>query len=51
MLANVYLKYLKDKRLYAKCYTDLIDNNQSFENYKLLGDALMVIFFLMIFEL
>lgn len=30
-----------DRRHFAKCYTDLIDVSPSFENYKLLGDALM----------
>ena len=41
IMADVYLNHLMDRRHYAKCYKDLIDNNASFDNYKLLGDALM----------
>ena len=41
IMADVYLNNLMDRRHYAKCYKDLIDNNPSFDNYKLLGDALM----------
>ena len=41
IMADVYLTNLMDRRHYAKCYKDLIDNNPSFDNYKLLGDALM----------
>jgi len=43
LLADVYLNHLKDRRLYSKCYVDIIDVKKSFENYKLLGDALMKI--------
>ncbi|EGR31890.1 tetratricopeptide repeat protein [Ichthyophthirius multifiliis] len=43
ILADVYLEQLRDKRNYAKCYTDMVDLDQSFENYKLLGDALVKI--------
>lgn len=41
IMADVYLNHLIDRRHYAKCYKDLIDFNPSFDNYKLLGDALM----------
>lgn len=41
IMAEVYLNHLLDRRHYAKCYKDLIDVNPSFDNYKLLGDALM----------
>lgn len=43
ILADVYLTHLKDRRQYAKCYTDLIESNPSLENYKLLGDAFLKI--------
>lgn len=43
LLADIYLKHLKDRRHYAKCYFDLIEVDPSFENYKLLGNALMEI--------
>lgn len=43
ILADIYLEHLKDRRQYAKCYTDLVDQEASFNNYKLLGDALMKI--------
>ena len=43
LMATVYLKNLKDRRHYAKCYVDLVDQDPSFENYKLLGKALLTI--------
>lgn len=43
LLASVYLDHLRDRRSYAKCYADLIEAEPSFENYKLMGDALMKI--------
>lgn len=39
----MYLKYLKDRRNFTKCYLELIDADPSAENYKLMGDALMKI--------
>ena len=32
---------MKSRRQYAKCYSDIIDNAPSLENYKLFGDALL----------
>ena len=43
ILADVYLKYIKDRRNYTKCYHELLEAAPTFENYKLLGDALMKI--------
>ncbi|KAL4503354.1 hypothetical protein ABPG72_000960 [Tetrahymena utriculariae] len=43
ILADVYLDQLRDRRNYAKCYADLIEIDPSFDNYKMLGDALMKI--------
>ena len=42
-MADIYLKHLKDRRHYAKCYFDLVEHDGSFENCKLLGNALMEI--------
>lgn len=42
-MAAVYLDHMKDRRHYAKCYTDLITHNPSASNYKLLGLALLKI--------
>lgn len=44
LLADVYLTHLKDRRNYAKCYQELIIADESFNNYNLLGDALMKIY-------
>lgn len=41
ILANVHLNHLRDRRQFAKCYTDLIEASPTFENYKLLGNALL----------
>eukprot|EP01135_Chromosphaera_perkinsii_P008100 Nk52_evm16s1129 gene=Nk52_evmTU16s1129 len=41
--ADVYLKYRKDTRMYAKCYRDLVDTFPSANTYILLGDAYMSI--------
>ena len=43
ILANVYLEHLKDRRQYARCFYEVIENNPSFENYKTLGDAFIKI--------
>ena len=46
-MADIYLKYLKDRRNFAKCYIELIEvkfikkANPTYENYKLLGRALV----------
>jgi len=42
-MADIYLKQLKDRRNYAKCYVDLIEVSPTFENYKLLANALLSI--------
>jgi tetratricopeptide repeat protein 21B len=41
MLAEIYLTRMRNRRQYAKCYSDIIDSSPSLENYKLLGDALL----------
>lgn len=43
ILADVYLKYLKDRRNYTKCYAEIIEAEPTAENYKLIGDAFMKI--------
>lgn len=35
------MEHVKDRRHYAKVYSELIEANENFDNYKLLGDALM----------
>lgn len=40
-MADIYLKHLKDRRNFAKCYVDLIEADPTYENYKLLARALM----------
>lgn len=42
-MAEIYLKYRKDKRLYTSVYRELIDKKPSPETYLLLGDAYMSI--------
>ena len=34
MLADIHLKYLKNRKGYARCFYEIIENNPSFENYK-----------------
>ena len=41
LMAYIYLVQLKDRRHYAKCYSDLIDVDPSFVNYKIYGIALL----------
>lgn len=41
LLADIYLKYVKDRRNYTLCYVELIEAEPTAENYKLMGDALM----------
>ena len=43
ILANVFLNQLKDRRLYAKQYADLVADYPTFTNYKNLGNALLEI--------
>ncbi|KAJ3117392.1 Tetratricopeptide repeat protein 21B [Phlyctochytrium bullatum] len=40
-MANVYLQYKNDRKAYAKCYSEIIDQIESAEAYLLLGDAFM----------
>ncbi len=43
ILANVFLNQLKDRRLYAKQYADIVADYPTFVNYKNLGNALLEI--------
>ncbi|CAK75826.1 unnamed protein product (macronuclear) [Paramecium tetraurelia] len=43
ILADVYLKYLKDRRNYTRCYAEIIEAEPTAENYKLIGEAFMKI--------
>ena len=43
MLADIHLKYLKNRKGYARCYYEIVENNPSFENYKIYGDAMIQI--------
>ena len=38
-LANIYLNYHKDRKLYAKCYEDILDINPTIESHLMLGNA------------
>ncbi|XP_053327438.1 tetratricopeptide repeat protein 21B [Spea bombifrons] len=40
-MADIYLHYRKDKKLYASCYRDLVEKLPSSHSYLLLGDAYM----------
>ncbi|ELU05036.1 hypothetical protein CAPTEDRAFT_159405 [Capitella teleta] len=42
-MADIYLHHRKDKRLYASCYKDLVDQNPNSHTSLLLGDAYMSI--------
>ncbi|KAL5010855.1 hypothetical protein ScPMuIL_013160 [Solemya velum] len=42
-MADIYLNYRKDKRLYASCYRELVDKHPSPHTCILLGDAYMSI--------
>ncbi|KAK6970975.1 Tetratricopeptide repeat protein 21B [Biomphalaria glabrata] len=42
-MANIYLNYRKDKKLYASCYRELVDKYPSTQTSLLLGDAYMSI--------
>lgn len=38
-LANIYLKHHKDRKLYAKCYEDILNIDPSIQSHLLLGNA------------
>ncbi|XP_053925201.1 tetratricopeptide repeat protein 21B isoform X2 [Cuculus canorus] len=40
-MADIYLQYRKDKKLYAACYRDLVEKLPSAHTFLLLGDAYM----------
>ena len=40
-LADIYLNYKKDRRLYAVCYKELVEQQPSPQTCILLGDAYM----------
>uniref|UniRef100_A0A8C0G591 Tetratricopeptide repeat protein 21B n=1 Tax=Chelonoidis abingdonii TaxID=106734 RepID=A0A8C0G591_CHEAB len=40
-MADIYLQYRKEKKLYASCYRDLVDKRPSSHTFLLLGDAYM----------
>ncbi|XP_018767037.3 tetratricopeptide repeat protein 21B isoform X2 [Serinus canaria] len=40
-MADIYLQYRKDKKLYAACYSDLVEKLPSAHTFLLLGDAYM----------
>ncbi|XP_019409134.1 PREDICTED: tetratricopeptide repeat protein 21B [Crocodylus porosus] len=40
-MADIYLQYGKDKKLYASCYRDLVEQLPSSHTFLLLGDAYM----------
>lgn len=42
-MAEIYLKYRKDKRLYAACFKELVERQKTPESLILLGDAYMEI--------
>ncbi|RDD45285.1 Tetratricopeptide repeat protein 21B [Trichoplax sp. H2] len=42
-MADIYLNYRKDKRLYASCYRELAEQEANPQTYLLLGDAYMSI--------
>lgn len=42
-LADIYLNKLSDRRRYAKCFGDMCLARPTYENYKSLGDALLII--------
>ena len=39
--SEIYLNKMSNRRLYAKCYYDIVANEESIENYLFLGEALM----------
>jgi tetratricopeptide repeat protein 21B len=41
--ADIYLKHRKDKKAYARCYKQIVDQQATVQNYLILGDALLAI--------
>lgn len=39
--SEIYLNHMSNRRLYAKCFYDIVSNEDSVENYLMLGEALM----------
>ena len=42
-MANIYLHYRKDKKMFAQCYREVVEKSPSPQSYLLLGDAYMSI--------
>ena len=42
-MANIYLNYRKDKKMFAQCYREVVEKSPSPQSYLLLGDAYMSI--------
>ncbi|XP_027210397.1 tetratricopeptide repeat protein 21B-like isoform X1 [Penaeus vannamei] len=42
-MANIYLNNLKDKRMFATCYREVVEKNPTPQSYLMLGDAYMSI--------
>ena len=42
-MADIYLKHTGDRRLYAKCFSDIVESEKTVANYLLLGEAFMKI--------
>ncbi|XP_068223465.1 tetratricopeptide repeat protein 21B-like [Palaemon carinicauda] len=42
-MASIYLNHLKDKRMFASCYKEVVEKNPTPQSYLLLGDAYMSI--------
>ena len=42
-MADIYLRHRKDKAAYIKCYMDLVDKDQDYDTYCMLGEAFMQI--------
>ncbi|XP_050699357.1 tetratricopeptide repeat protein 21B-like [Eriocheir sinensis] len=42
-MASIYLNHLKDKRMFASCYREVIEKNPTPQSYLMLGDAYMSI--------
>ncbi|KAJ3038612.1 Tetratricopeptide repeat protein 21B [Rhizophlyctis rosea] len=41
LLASIYLKHRRDKKMYAQCYREIVERQPTVENCLLLGDAYM----------
>ncbi|CAL4107788.1 unnamed protein product, partial [Meganyctiphanes norvegica] len=42
-MASIYLNHLKDKRMFASCYREVVEKNPTPQSFLLLGDAYMSI--------